>query len=197
MLPILILVISILGFNRISASEALSLQRLIEEAQQAALLEKKAVDSLIAEATKVTTFTKSQVKENQSAQNCPILGCTSIMTSKKPSEKTSPLLEGNKPLIFVSSSMPIESLKRLAYQAVQHGAILVIRGMVKDSMLETAKLVDQIDHPLEIDPKLFEQFEIQKVPVFLINHATSWHKVSGNVELNFALEDVVCKERKP
>ena len=190
MLHALILVISVLGFNQISASEELSLKQLVKKGEQSALLEKKAVDSLIAQAAEVTTFAESQVKEKQSAQNCPILGCTSMMASKKPSEKTSPLLEGNKPLIFVSSSMPIESLKRLAYQAVQHDAILVIRGMVKNSMLETAKLVDQIDHPLEIDPKLFEQFEIQKVPVFLINHATSWHKVSGNVELNFALESV-------
>ncbi len=55
-------------------------------------------------------------------------------------------------------------------------------------MVETAKLVDEIDHPLDIDPKLFERFEIIKVPVFMVHHNQGWHKVSGNVYLNFAIE---------
>jgi type-F conjugative transfer system pilin assembly protein TrbC len=86
--------------------------------------------------------------------------------------------------------MPTASLKKLAYQALQHNALLVIRGMVKGSMQETAKLVDEIDHPLDIDPKLFERFGIIQVPVFMVYHNQGWHKVSGNVELNFALESV-------
>jgi hypothetical protein len=60
--------------------------------------------------------------------------------------------------------------------------------MVNGSMVETAKLVDEIDHPLDIDPKLFQQFNIIKVPVFMVYRDQTWHKVAGNVELNFAIE---------
>lgn len=189
MLFVLILLISFLSSNEIFASLELNLKTVVAEAEQSARSEKKAVETLVMQ-------TKNNVMQNQNLQKitqegrCPVKGCTGLKASTKTSEKTSPLLDAQKPLIFVSASIPIESLKRLAYQAVQHGAILVIRGMVKDSMTETAKLVDQIDHPIEIDPKLFERFEIKQVPVFVIPHKKAWHKVSGNVELNFALESV-------
>ncbi len=189
MLFVLILVINVLYSNETSASEELNLKKVVAEAEQAARIEKKSVEALM-------TQTKNNVMHNQNPQKitqegrCSIEGCTGLNVSTQRSEKASPLLEVKKPLIFVSVSMPIESLKRLAYQAKQQGAILVIRGMVNGSMMETAKLVDQIDHPIEIDPKLFERFEIKQVPVFVIPHKKAWHKVSGNVELNFALESV-------
>ncbi len=196
MLFVLILVINVLYSNETSASEELNLKKVVAEAEQAARIEKKSVEI-------VMTQTKNNVMQHQNPQKiteegrCPIEGCTGLNVSTKTSEKMSPLLDAQKPLIFVSASMPIESLKRLAYQAVQHGAILVIRGMVNGSMRETAKLVDQIDHPLEIDPKLFERFEVHKVPVFMIPHKEAWHKVSGNVELNFALEKAIQKGIEP
>lgn len=190
MLPVLILLISILGSKEIFASLELSLKTVVAEAEQAARIEKKSVEALV-------TQTKNNVMQNQNPKKrtheegrCPIEGCTGLNVSTQRSEKISPLLDAKNPLIFVSASIPIESLKRLAYQAVQHGAILVIRGMVNGSMMETAKLVDQIDHPIEIDPKLFERFEIKQVPVFVIPYKNTWHKVAGNVELNFALESV-------
>ena len=175
--------------NETCASVELSLKTVVAEAEQAARIEKKFVETLV-------TQTNNNVMHNENPQKitqegrCPIEGCTGLNVSTQRSEKISPLLDAKKPLIFVSASIPIESLKRLVYQAVQYGAILVIRGMVNGSMMETAKLVDQIDHPLEIDPKLFERFAVNKVPVFMIPHKKVWHKVSGNVELNFALESV-------
>jgi type-F conjugative transfer system pilin assembly protein TrbC len=196
MLSVLILLISILGSNEIFESVELNLKTVVAEAEQAALIEKKSVETLM-------TQTKNNVMQNQNPQKimqegrCPLAGCTRVKASLRGSEKTSPLLDAKKPLVFVSATMPIESLKRLAYQAKQHGTILVIRGMVKNSMTETATLVDQIDHPLEIDPKLFERFGFKQVPVFVIPHQTSWHKVSGNVELNFALEKAIQKGIEP
>jgi type-F conjugative transfer system pilin assembly protein TrbC len=125
-------------------------------------------------------------------------GCASF--NAKPliqhNTKESPLLAHKKPLIFVSSSMPVASLKILAHQAKEQGAILVIRGMVKDSMVETAKLVDEINHPLDIDPKLFEQFEVIQVPTFLIFKRGRWHKMRGNVDLNFANQKAGAKDSK-
>ena len=175
-------------FQTISAEE-LNVKAVVAEAERLARTEKKTVDSLVAQTKNDVMQAKSQkiiTKEGR----CPIAGCTGLRIAEKAPEKISPLLDAKKPLIFVSATMPIESLKRLAYQAVQQGAILVIRGMVNGSMMETAQLVDQIDHPLEIDPKLFQRFGVEQVPVFVISHQESWHKVSGNVELNFALETV-------
>ncbi len=190
MLFVLILLISALDFKETCASGELDLKEIVAEAEQAAHTEKKVVDTLL-------THVKSEMAHSESRQNtmaeegrCLLAGCTGLKSSAKREEKTSPLLASKMPLIFVSASMPIESLKRLSYHAKQQGAILVIRGMVNGSMTETVNLVDQIDHPLEIDPKLFERFEVNKVPVFVISHKDSWHKVSGNVELNFVLESV-------
>lgn len=160
-----------------------------------------ALTSLMAEAQTAAKAYEDEVKmivsgaENgkpvespvRSEASCPIGECAAV---KQPVNqgKSSPLLDAKKPLIFVSSSMPRESLKKLAYQAVQYNAHLVIRGMVKGSMVETAKLVDEIDCPLEIDPTLFARFKIVNVPVFMVHHNDQWHRVSGNVDLAFAHE---------
>ena len=176
----LVYITYVLYVQAISAAE-LNLKAVVQDAEQAARIEKKAAESLGVQAKREIT---------QEDNRCPIGSCMGLNVSEKGSEKTSPLLDTNKPLIFVSSSMPIASLKRLSYQAQQQGAILVIRGMVDGSMHKTAQLVDQMDHPLEIDPKLFEQFGIDKVPMFIIPHKRRWYKVAGNVELTFALERV-------
>lgn len=153
----------------------------MSDAEQAARTQKKEVEALVANV-------KNPELSVHEGGRCPLGACTALNVKPPSFHKNSPLLDEKKPLIFVSSSMPIESLKRLSYQAKQHGAILVIRGMVSGSMYKTAELVDAIDHPLEIDPKLFERFEVKQVPVFVIPYQESWHKVAGNVELNFALQ---------
>lgn len=104
-------------------------------------------------------------------------------------EKSS-LDETKTTVVFVSSSLPLESLKVLAYQAKQYQAQLVIRGMVNGSLQQTADLVKEIGYPLDIDPKLFQTYGIEKVPAFLVYHKGQWHQVQGNVELSFALETV-------
>lgn len=166
-----------------AAEQASDLKRITEEANAAVQLEKAEVETM----QSLIKNSMNTVKPEEKG-GCAVGGCSTLNTKRTSSQKESPLMDSKNPLIFVSSSMPLESLKRLAYQAVQHGAVLVIRGMVKGSMIETAKLVDTIDHPLEIDPKLFERFNVIKVPVFMIYHNKAWHKVSGNVNLNFSLE---------
>lgn len=165
----------------------MDVKAIVGQAEQVARLEKKAVETLV-DQTKSQMIVAERQQTERTTGSCPVMGCTALKASANEPKKTSPLLAAQKPLIFVSSSMPIESLKRLAYQAQQHGVLLVIRGMVGGSMHKTAQLVDQIDYPLEIDPKLFERFGIQQVPVFIVPHKGRWHKISGNVELTFALE---------
>ena len=184
MLLPLIVILSALCFNTCMASD-MNLKTIVEQAEKAAQAEKSEVEAMTVNITKA-------IAENPESLDgsCSVGGCTALKSAAPSSHKNSPLMDAKQPLIFVSASMPTASLKKLAFQAIQHNALLVIRGMVKGSMQETAKLVDEIDHPLDIDPKLFERFEIIQVPVFMVYHNQGWHKVSGNVELNFALESV-------
>lgn len=179
-----VLILSVLCFNTCMSSE-MNLRTVVEQAEKAAHAQKNEVEAMTA------ALAKSIAEKPESLDgSCSVGGCTAFKSAAPLSQKNSPLMDAKQPLIFVSASMPAASLKKLAYQATKHNALLVIRGMVKGSMVETAKLVDEIDHPLDIDPKLFERFEIMQVPVFIIPHQSSWHKVSGNVELNFAMETV-------
>lgn len=185
------LLVHVMCTSFVCAETHIDVKKLLESAHEAARKEKQTIDQLVRQSqTKI-----SQIAINEKGaiepKGCAVGGCAGLQdTSSASPSRQSPLLDAKRPLIFVSASMPLESLKRLAYQAVQRGAILVIRGMVKGSMMETAHLVDQIDHPLEIDPKLFERFGVKRVPVFLIPHNDTWHTVSGNVDLEFALETV-------
>lgn len=99
------------------------------------------------------------------------------------------------PLVFVSSSMPKTSLQQLALEAKAKGARLIIRGMVNNSMKDTALLVKEINHPLDIDPKLFQKYGVIQVPTFVIpteNKGTKeWHVIRGNVSLGFAFDEVM------
>jgi len=178
------LILSVMCSNTCMSSD-MNLRTVVEQAEKAAQAQKSAVEAMTA------ALTKSIAEKPESLDgSCRVGGCTAFKSATPSSHKNSPLMDAKRPLIFVSASMPIASLKKLAYQALQHNALLVIRGMVKGSMQETAKLVDEIDHPLDIDPKLFEQFKITQVPVFMVYHNQGWHKVSGNVDLNFAIETV-------
>ena len=187
----LVLILSVMCSNTCMSSD-MNLKTVVEQAEKAAHSQKSEVEAMTAALTKVLAE-----KAESLDSSCSVAGCTAFKSAAPSSHKNSPLMDSKRPLIFVSASMPTASLKKLAYQATKHNALLVIRGMVKGSMVDTAKLVDEIDHPLDIDPKLFEQFMIIKVPVFMVHYNQGWHKVSGNVDLNFAVETVAQQKSPP
>ena len=181
-------VLCVLLHAHVLCAGEVNLAAVVKDAEKAAVTQKKTIDALLARSQQVM-----ETEHGGGSGACAVGGCSSFRAKGAPLHIESPLLASNRPLIFVSASMPIASLKRLAYQATQHNAILVIRGMVKDSMVATAQLVDEIAYPLEIDPKLFERFGVKQVPLFLVKHNETWHTVSGNVDLTFALETVTKK----
>ncbi len=126
--------------------------------------------------------------------SCGLMGSKVIqMDSSKGAEPY--LMQGKKPVVFVSASMPVAALKHLGQQAKLEGAVLVIKGFVKGTLQATANLVDEINFPLEIDPKLFEKCNIQHVPTIMVHEKGQWHKVTGNVEIGFAKELALKKGR--
>ncbi len=91
--------------------------------------------------------------------------------------------------IFVSFSMPDEALKSYYAEAQKVGAILVMRGLVNNSFLETKAKVDKMAISFNIDPNLFEQYQIKQVPVIIIDDGQGFvKKLTGHVPCSKALE---------
>ncbi|MGE0679781.1 MAG: type-F conjugative transfer system pilin assembly protein TrbC [Candidatus Binatia bacterium] len=126
----------------------------------------------------------------------------------------SPTEEGNPPpVVFISFSMPDDSLRALLRDAVATGSPLVLRGMVDNSMKRTMERIgellndgtsgkDGVGGPapsLAIDPTLFERFAVDKVPAFVLPLAAvapctptgcpvpDHLKLAGDVSLAYAL----------
>ena len=101
-------------------------------------------------------------------------------------------------LVFVSFSMPKASLTALAKEAEKFGAVLVMRGLKGDSFKETQAAFQALGEEersgIEINPELFETYQIQQVPVFVrVKASTEGElqeigRLSGNVSLAFAAQ---------
>jgi conjugal transfer pilus assembly protein TrbC len=78
--------------------------------------------------------------------------------------------------IFVSFSMPKESLQQWAAQAKKVHAPLVIQGLVDDSFTKTqqavAALSSEHQSGVMLDPRLFQQYHISQVPAVVVVHPT-------------------------
>ncbi|MGI4851412.1 MAG: type-F conjugative transfer system pilin assembly protein TrbC [Janthinobacterium lividum] len=70
-------------------------------------------------------------------------------------------------IVFVSLGMPEASLKQLAHEAEQVGARLVIQGLVNNSFGQTSARIQAIGIAIDIDPPLFDLFEVTRVPTFI------------------------------
>lgn len=107
-------------------------------------------------------------------------------------------VEGRYPnlLVFVSFSMPMESLKLLGDQVQKAGGSLVFRGLVKDSFPLTAEKMRKLGTEAMIDPTLFEAFQVKGVPTFVmlstplqtLEQLPSYDQLTGHVSLKHALD---------
>jgi conjugal transfer pilus assembly protein TrbC len=106
-------------------------------------------------------------------------------------------------LVLVSFSMPKEALQNLAHQADKAGAVLVLRGLVEDSLDKTAKAIQAVvgpgaDATFQVNPNVFRTYGVQAVPSFVIAKppakdnstcalGTDYVSVRGDVTLEYAL----------
>jgi conjugal transfer pilus assembly protein TrbC len=95
--------------------------------------------------------------------------------------------------ILVSFSMPEEVLLKLDAQARKIGARLVIRGLVNNSFKETITYIKRINEQgiiVDIDPKIFAEFNVVQVPVFILTgkQEEKYDKLEGNVTLAYVLK---------
>lgn len=105
--------------------------------------------------------------------------------------------------VFVSSSMPIASLKAFNREAIKYGATLVFKGLPNNSFQDLIELVSKISENgkegrMQLDDEAFTKFSITKVPTIVLIEERScqgfqtcintYDKVEGNISIKQALE---------
>ncbi len=108
-------------------------------------------------------------------------------------------------LVFVSFSMPFKSLVTLAKETKRAGGILVLRGLKAHSFKATTSallpVIEKTGQGILIDPLLFRQFDIHKVPSFVLTKhqecfphqscvTQKFDKLTGHVSVPYALEEI-------
>jgi conjugal transfer pilus assembly protein TrbC len=97
-------------------------------------------------------------------------------------------------LVFVSFSMPEASLKSLAQDMTRVNAVLILRGLIEDSFKVTAERLKDYPQGVEVNPELFEKYDIHQVPTFVKVKGEQEQprleqaRLSGNVTLAFAAQ---------
>ena len=108
-------------------------------------------------------------------------------------------------MIFVSFSMPRESLLRIVEQSEKTGARLIFRGFNGDKMTDMSKRISALlgNHRVEavIHPPAFTQFKVNQVPALVLAQSDAgdqldsgcaqperYVKVTGDVSQDYALE---------
>ncbi|WP_341789768.1 type-F conjugative transfer system pilin assembly protein TrbC [Rickettsia endosymbiont of Polydrusus tereticollis] len=95
----------------------------------------------------------------------------------------------NQIYIFLSFSMPDSALKSYYVAAERAGAKLVMRGLKNNSFLDTKAKADEIGISFDIDPNLFEKYQITAVPAIIVNSEDKGVKrLTGHISLHDALE---------
>ena len=126
--------------------------------------------------------------------------------------RKSPQEDGPALLVFVSSSMPRLTLKKLGEQIKKAGGTALLRGVVGGldtpgaltRTLEAMKPLVATGAVLEIDPESFTRYDVGAVPTFLIvdkredcgsdSCQATTARVVGDVSLDYALSEM---ERSP
>jgi conjugal transfer pilus assembly protein TrbC len=108
-------------------------------------------------------------------------------------------------LVFVSFSMPPASLAQWFNQAEKIQAPLIIRGLVNQSFQQTEARIHELltERPggFVLDPRLFEQYQINQVPAVVVRDTSNsclpsqscvypYDVVYGNVSLEHALQTI-------
>lgn len=111
------------------------------------------------------------------------------------SENVSPEAKTPEVMIFVSLSMPEQSLKLWSQQAEKIGAVLLLRGLIDNSIQvttqKTVKLFsDSQKSGFNIDPEKFKQYHIKTVPSVVLTLGETYDVIHGDTSLEAALENI-------
>ena len=109
-------------------------------------------------------------------------------------------------MVFVSFSLPRETLQRIVHQSERSGAVLILRGLTGHSLTQTgeeiARLVGERNVTVLIHPPAFQQFQVRQVPSLVLARsgsaakidedgcapAASFIRIDGDVGQDYALD---------
>jgi type-F conjugative transfer system pilin assembly protein TrbC len=89
--------------------------------------------------------------------------------------------------VFVSLSMGDAALKSLYQEAQDYGALLVLRGLEDNSFKKTAETLQRLSISVQIEPELFQRYQVQRVPTFVYLRPQKVHILAGHTSLHYAL----------
>lgn len=102
-------------------------------------------------------------------------------------------------MVFVSFSMPNDSIQQWMGAADRHHASVLIRGLVNNSFRDTTAKVLSIVKGNEgqiigtgvlLDPVAFQKYNINRVPAVVVTHGNAFDVIYGEVSLRFALNKI-------
>lgn len=105
-----------------------------------------------------------------------------------------PVFEVSDPniLIFISFSVPDNTWIQLSRELEGGRGVFVLRGLPNNSFNEFASKILDLKNKgmtasVTVDPKLFQEYDIDKAPTFVFRDKEGFDKVSGNISLRYAL----------
>ena len=111
-----------------------------------------------------------------------------------PKDESVPKLPPCPMAIFISFSMPKESMRLWVSQAEKIGASVYLRGLVNNSFKDTVLAVKALLHDQKggvlIDPTIFKKHGITQVPAVVFVSKGNASIVYGDVTLDYALERI-------
>ncbi|MHB1948902.1 MAG: type-F conjugative transfer system pilin assembly protein TrbC [Gammaproteobacteria bacterium] len=107
-------------------------------------------------------------------------------------------------LIFISFSMPKESIKGWMNEAKKTGASVIVRGLINNSFKDTVKTLTELAQDnrggVQLDPTLFQRYQIEKVPAVVVvdnvrclpnqSCKENYDVVYGDITLSYALNKI-------
>lgn len=146
-------------------------------------------------------------------KNILVLMCLLLSMSAMAVETNKKLVNESGIIVFVSLSMPRQSLIKTMHDANKIGASVAIRGLVNDSFKTTYQEIGGLVKEaggggIELNPLAFKRFQIDRVPAVVVitpNHSCmsknvcdrerDYDVISGNITLAAALDEISQKGR--
>lgn len=144
------------------------------------------ITSLIQQSHKQAKENKGSARETLKACRMKIPGSRKLL---KGENETFQGVRNDQIMIFVSSSMPKESLRSLFIEAQKVGGKLVFRGLIDNSFRKTQQYFMDLKISADINPVFFEEHHVTHVPVFLIEDKKQKKMdfIRGHISLTEAL----------
>ena len=95
--------------------------------------------------------------------------------------------------VFISFSLPLESWVSLSSELEKVGGVFVLQGIPDNSFSALSKNILLLNDlgikvPIQINPLLFQEFDIHAVPTILVQEEEKHDKITGNISLFYALQ---------